>query len=347
MIAEKNEELSCLAELRRRAEEDSEIALGQWLELWYERYIRPTKTPSTANVYLRTIRDHVDGELRSVPVRELALWQFEQYVERQLSQGVAPSTVSQYLGTLCASLNVARDCGLIQENPCKSLRLNRSLRERRPKRSTEPRILNYEDQLRLESAIDLKTEDIGILITLYTGLKAGELLGLYWQDIDLESEEIQITHSRQRLISTGEGSRKTKLELVASSRPRTIAVPEKLAMALRFHRAQMGCGPLQEVPVLHRREQIQCPYEIKQYSRYLKRRGNSSGIPEITLNLLRDTFILRSLERDMDVLRLSEALGTSTSTLYQKYGPYLRLARDNRNTPQSQIFDNFSVLNLQ
>ncbi len=41
--------------------------------------------------------------------------------------------------------------------------------------------------------------NLGILISMYTGLRIGEVCALKWSDIDFESKKIRIRHTVQRI----------------------------------------------------------------------------------------------------------------------------------------------------
>lgn len=69
------------------------------------------------------------------------------------------------------------------------------------------------------------------VLALYLGLRRGELLGLRWEDIDLESGDLEVRRTLQRI----EGKLTTVTPKTRHSR-RTVPLPEVCVEALRDHR---------------------------------------------------------------------------------------------------------------
>ena len=69
---------------------------------------------------------------------------------------------------------------------------------------------------------------LGVAMSLYTGMRIGELCALKWEDIDMEKRILTVSHTIQR-IQSFEGSRKTKViitEPKSQSSKRQIPIPE-------------------------------------------------------------------------------------------------------------------------
>lgn len=70
----------------------------------------------------------------------------------------------------------------------------------------------------------------GILISLFMGLRIGELCGLKWEDVDFKNKILHIRRTIRR-ISSVNGNRKTKIVISApksSTSFRDIAIPDIL-----------------------------------------------------------------------------------------------------------------------
>jgi integrase len=84
-----------------------------------------------------------------------------------------------------------------------------------------------------------------IFLELGTGLRRGELLGLRWQDVNLDAE---VVHVRQALIRVRNhdaiaGGRKTRLifqEPKTEQSERTIPIPGEITVALKHHKSQQA-----------------------------------------------------------------------------------------------------------
>lgn len=72
-------------------------------------------------------------------------------------------------------------------------------------------------------------------LAVYLGLRRGELLGLRWDNVDLDEEFLQVTHTLQRV----EGELRFQPPKTRHSR-RTIPLPRPCAEALGAHRVAQG-----------------------------------------------------------------------------------------------------------
>ena len=65
----------------------------------------------------------------------------------------------------------------------------------------EPEIYNKEEQKRLESILlkNMNTIKMAVFLTLYTGIRIGELCGLKWSDIDFNAKTLRIERTVQRV----------------------------------------------------------------------------------------------------------------------------------------------------
>lgn len=79
---------------------------------------------------------------------------------------------------------------------------------------------------------------IGFLISIFTGMRQGEILGLRWKDIDFEA---QIIFVRQTLTQNAEIKAGAKNEISV----RSIHIPSKLVDELKIYRKQI----VQEKPL--------------------------------------------------------------------------------------------------
>lgn len=73
--------------------------------------------------------------------------------------------------------------------------------------------MNIEEQKNLVKYLKghLNPTTLGILLSLYMGLRIGELCGLTWADIDLNAKILSIRRTVQRVKSYNNGIQKTKI----------------------------------------------------------------------------------------------------------------------------------------
>lgn len=175
------------------------------------------------------------------------------------------------------------------------------------KNKPEIAVMNKEQQLRIEKYLDKhpSVTSVGISISMYMGLRIGEVCALQWKDIDLEKRTLTISKTIQR-VQCRTGARHTKLiitEPKSESSKRTIPIPDCLLPLLRQF---MDNG---EVYVVSGRKKPVEPRTM-QY-RFVKILHNAN-LPSFHYHSLRHLFATRCVELGFDVKTLFEILGHSS-----------------------------------
>ena len=191
----------------------------------------------------------------------------------------------------------------VNEGLCQPLNINLQ-KPSIDKRELE--VLSVFDQNRLESALlnNINETKLGILISLNTGLRIGEVCALSWNDIDFENQIFHIRSTVARVKSDDERNGTTKLIIdkpKTKSSLRDIPIPSKLIPILVFMK-QRATG----IYVVSNNNCFISPrtYEYR-YHKIL----DDCNIPSVNYHTLRHTFATRCIEVGVDVKTLSEILG--------------------------------------
>ena len=184
-------------------------------------------------------------------------------------------------------------------------------------------VLNNVQQAQLESLL-FDTPDLwslGVLTTLYTGLRIGELCALQMHDIRLEAGTICVEKTVQRIRRTDGGTART---CVVVGRPktanavRTIPVPEFLLSVFQKSAAFQSACKQQDAYFLTGTGIYMEP-RLCQY-RFARLKNRSNLPDEVTFHTLRHTFATRCVEYGFDIKVLSEILGhASVTTTLDRY----------------------------
>ena len=146
------------------------------------------------------------------------------------------------------------------------------------------------------------TTGIGILLTLNTGLRLGELCALQYKDIDLRNGVVHVRKTVQR-IRSGDRTSLMVLPPKSDSARRTIPLPGDMAALLQ---KLVQSHPNGENYLLTGKNVPMEPRTMQyQYRALLK----AAGIPYRNFHTLRHTYASRCVERGIDVKSLSEMLG--------------------------------------
>ena len=167
------------------------------------------------------------------------------------------------------------------------------------------RVFSRREQQRLNQYLyaNPSLANLGILLTLYTGLCIGELCALRWEDISLKEQDIYIHRTLQR-IQTFQVESKTKIiitEPKSASSIRHIPIPDSMVKLLKRYEQPGACFFLTGEP----KEFIE-PRTMENRFNTVTRRCNISGS---TFHTCRHTFATRCVELGFDIKSLSEILG--------------------------------------
>ena len=142
----------------------------------------------------------------------------------------------------------------------------------------------------------------GILLTLFGGLKIGELCALRWEDVDLDEGLVSVRQTLQR-ISVGENTGLVLIDLKGGPGERVIPLAPFLREILEGMRREESCFFLsgKETPVEPRTMQYRLRALLK-----------SEGLPDISFSSLRKLFISRCMSSGVDLVTITEILGNAT-----------------------------------
>lgn len=150
---------------------------------------------------------------------------------------------------------------------------------------------------------------LGILLSLYTGVRIGELCGLRWDDIDFKGGLVRINRTVERITNMNLASMKKTQVIVSTPKTenglREIPLPGAL---IKFLEIKKTSG--QHYIVTGKKNHSEPHTLYIRYRRYLRRHG--FGL--YTFHALRHTFATRCIEAGFDAKSLSEILGHSNVT---------------------------------
>lgn len=175
------------------------------------------------------------------------------------------------------------------------------------------RVLSKTEELQLVSYL-MKNMDFckfGVLLTLFTGIRLGEICALQWEKISFTDNTIRINTTMQRLPNT-EDRQKMQTKIVIDT-PKTSTslrmIPLTDSMAELCRKMDPG-NP--SAYILTGTEAYMEPrtlqYRLKKYTRECKLEG-------VHFHTLRHTFATRAVESGFEIKCLSEILGHATTTI--------------------------------
>lgn len=281
-----------------------DMPFREWMDFWYQNYSKPKLRPTTRSGYEGRIYQHIIPELGSIPLDQLTQNDLQQFYARLKKSGRLLHTehygkgLSDRMVRAChmncrSALEKAVQDGLIRVNPAVGCKLP-------PKKAREMQVLTREEIQRF--LIQAKAEGYFelFLLELTTGLRRGELLALQWDDLNLETGELQVTKQVYRTKEDGLliSQPKTKSSI------RTVSLPPPLLNILKEYKESVNFRWMFPAPVKE-----DSPLDPAYIRTRLHLILEHAQCKQIRFHDLRHTFATIALGNGMDVKTLSAMLG--------------------------------------
>ena len=272
--------------------------VGEWLIYWMENELLGSVKTSSYQTYVNLLNRHLIPLIGDVRLCAVTPGTVNEYVQRLEQSGLAYSTVKGAYRLLAAAMRYALDEGKIQKNPCRKIRIQRP-------EQAEQRVLTRAEQETLRKSAS--ESDLPMLLSLYTGMRLGEVCALRWSDIDWEKKTITVRRTVQRMIRNGQGNSGGKTMLMIGTPKslrshRVIPVPEFILVQLKKRMK----ADMRDVYVFSVSSGAAEPRTIQ---RRFKRLAEKLGISGVHFHTLRHSFATRLLELGVDVKTVSVLLG--------------------------------------
>jgi integrase len=282
------------------------LKVGEYLGRWLADSVAGTVRPTTFERYEQIVRSHIRPALGRLKLKNVTPAHVRGLYREKLEAGLSPRTVQYVHVTLHKALKQAVADGLIPRNATEAVKPPQVRRE-----EIHPLTPEQTKQL-FEAAKGDRLEALYVL-AVTTGLRQGELLGLKWEDVDLEAGTLRV----RRTLTTAKGGPVLSAPKTRSSR-RTVKLSQTALEALRSHlERQLGeidwAGDLWGENGLIFASEIGEPLDRRyitthRFKPLLKR----AGLPEIRFHDLRHTCATLLLSKNVNPKIVSEMLGHAT-----------------------------------
>lgn len=176
----------------------------------------------------------------------------------------------------------------------------------------EMRVLSQEEQTIFIDYLlqNMEPCTFGILLSMSTGLRIGEICALKWNCISLEDHTLYVCQTMQRLHQLDDSDHKTKVIITSpksENSQRLIPLPDFVyALCAKLIPQNL------DTYILTGTEKYMEPRAL-QYR--LKKYAQECGIEDLHFHALRHTFATRCVEVGFEIKSLSEILGHATTTM--------------------------------
>jgi integrase len=192
-------------------------------EDFFETQVKPNLRKATQYNYTRTISllgEHKIGRCNLSDVNAMHVQSFLKYLQ---DKGYGNGTIKAFFSNLKAMLNKAHEWGLIKSNPG-------LVKTPRAKKQSD-KAWTYEQAMHFLDKVKGENYYLIYLLTLFTGLRRGEVLGIPEKNVDFNNEVIHITQQ----VNVVNGNAELTKDLKTSSSYRTIEVPSFVLSEIKHH----------------------------------------------------------------------------------------------------------------
>lgn len=272
-----------------------EELLFYWFDFNYSKNKRTTN-----DKYLFLIEKHIVtsiGNIKLSKINSLIINKFVDNKSKHLS--------NSYVRTMAVIIKSALELGIKEK-----LVFVPNLDIHLPKiEKVELPILSVPEQGLLDEYImnNLNCTTLGIYLSLYAGLRIGEVCALRWNDIDFVNSVIKVKSTVVRIKSKDGKNYYDISDAKTASSVREVPIFSKLL-----------------VPLLKMKEKSKSPFVISTNECFVNKRTfeyryhkvmKNAGVTDINFHALRHSFATRCVECGVDIKSLSEMLGHANVTI--------------------------------
>ena len=300
------------------------LRFSEFTDIWKRDYGSKELAPTTYKRYCRMLETRIlpyFGHFYINKIRPTDIMKFYDLLEKdtqlvrksgnngeKTKKPLSGKTILEHHRLLRAMLHKAVYWQLIVANPAERVQAPKA---RKPKKRS------YDDEqtkILLENLELLSVEDtkykVAIILTIFTGVRLGELMGLEWQDVDFKNGIISINRSSQYLSDMGVFTKTPKTE----SSIREIAIPEFIISLLEEYKLwyEEQKSIYGELWTNSDRLFVQAdgkPMHPSSISKWFVRYVSTIGLPVINFHGLRHTNASLLVAQNVDIAVVSARLG--------------------------------------
>jgi integrase len=303
--------------------EPTKIIFADWLDKWINEYMKMSLKKTTWELYKTLIEKHIKPTIGTIKLCKLQTGHLQNLYSEKLKDGaradnkpggLSPKSVRHIHTVIHSSLDQALRERIIAINPADAVVLPKN-----PKK--EMKTLDEAGITSFLQAAKSSRYYTAFLLSLGTGLRRGELLGLTWKNVDLENGIINVV---QQLVRVSGGQEFSDLKTKLSRRK--LAIDNAMVKALKEHRKNQLVERQKNWQLFENNDLVFCS-EIgklvppRNFVRYFKAILKKASLEDIRLHDFRHTYSLMVLKLGGSLKGLQENLGHySPSFTLDMYG---------------------------
>lgn len=292
----------------------SKMTVGEWLDIWSEEYLGNVK-PLTVSAYKTSIKNHLKPNLGAIKLEALNTHTIQGFYnalgeEKEDEEPLSAKTIKNIHGILHRALKQAVLNGYIRYNPTEACILPRIV-----KKDIMP--LDEADTKLFLEAIKGDPFELLFTVTLFTGLRKGEVLGLTWNCVDFLRGTILVEKQLQQ-----EKKKKGKyyLATLKNDKPRSVTPAPWVMQILRKQKLKQAEDRIAAGSAWSNPDNLVftnplgghlVPWTV---SRHYKEIVASIGRPDARFHDLRHSYAVAAIRSGDDIKTVQGNLGHATAS---------------------------------
>lgn len=304
------------------------IKVSDYIEQWMETYKKPSLKPSSYDRLERTYIHHVKNttvgksQMGNISTKDL------QTLINTKSMVLSFSSLKKVYELLNSCLRSAKIAKDLNFNPMDGVILPKQ--SNMPIKTKKVAALTKDECTKLISVAQIKKENgdpiyrysPAILLMLNCGMRAGELLALTWDNVDMDSKLIHICQNTCSVVNRKPNATTKTMRIITDVK--TINGTRSIPLN------NQAIATLEQIKEFYTRHKITSPYVIctdtgnmvshRNFQTCLDRLLKKAGLNHVGTHSLRHTFASILIESDANIKAVSDLLGHgSTSITYNTY----------------------------
>ncbi len=277
--------------------------VGTWMDAWFENVAKIKVRPSSHQTYRGYIDNHIKPNIGNIPLEKLTTMELQKLYRKLLTsgrverieaekqpKGLSAKTVRNINQVISSAMDLAVAQKIILENPTNACSLPRVEHKEMQTISAE-QLQSFLEEAKHSGVYEM------YYIELSTGLRRGELLGLKWEDIDMQQGIIRV----RRQVSRIDG-KIVEAPLKTKNSYRAVTISLQAIEVLKSQKAKTNDEYVFPSP-------NGGPISPDSVNNMLKRVLERAGIPKVRFHDLRHTFATLALQNGVDIKTVSGMLG--------------------------------------
>lgn len=292
----------------------SKFTFAEFAKKWLVDYAEQNLKTKTLQRYKDLLRYKIISEIGHLKLEQIKPLHLVDFYTKLSSDGArldgksggySSKTIGHYHRLIHGMLEKATQWEMIPSNPASKVS---------PPKVGRREISFYDEEQSMKLIEELMNSPIkyktSIILAIYTGMRREEILGLEWQDIDFNKQEIIIQRASQYTPEKGIYTD----DLKTSSSYRTISIPTNIAELLLEYKAWQDeqkdkLGTLWTETGRIFTQESGTPMHPDTFSGWFSKFIKAKGLPKVTFHGLRHTNASILIANGVDLKTVSSRLG--------------------------------------